>query len=221
MTYRLYYADGSAAMGARVVLEELRASYELISTSISMDSPRDPEVLALNPNGWIPVLVWEKGAIYECGAITTFLCDRYPQYQLAPTVNDAERGLFLQWLFFFSSSLQNAYQMSYYPWRFCDSSQCEASAKRRSVTRLRELWQVVDDAIGEGDWLLGKRFSAVDIYLFMLTTWLSQTHDHPSVDSFVNVNRIATAIMQRPSVQLVYRTYIDDATAVRFNHDKQ
>jgi len=221
MTYRLYYSDGSAAMGARVVLEEIRASYELISTSISMDSPRDPAVLALNPNGWIPVLVWEKGAIYECGAITTFLCDRHPEYQLAPGADDTERGLFLQWLFFFSSSLQNAYQMSYYPWRFCDSDQSEASVKRRSVTRLRELWQVVDDAIGEGDWLLGERFSAVDIYLFMLTTWLSKSHDHPSVDSFVNVNRVATAILHRPSVQLVYKTYIDGVTAGRVNHDRQ
>lgn len=101
MTYRLYYADDSAAMGARVVLEELGASYELISTSISMDLPRDPAVLALNPNGWIPVLVWEKGAIYECGAITTFLCDRHPEYHLAPGADDTERGLFLQWLFFF------------------------------------------------------------------------------------------------------------------------
>ena len=213
MTYRLYYADGSAAMGVRVVLEEIQAPYELIPTSISMDSPRDPEVLALNPNGWIPILLWEKGAIYECGAITTFLCDRHPQYQLAPGMADAKRGLFLQWLFFFSSSLQNAYQMSYYPWRFCDTEGDEASVKRRSVTRLRELWQVVDDAIGENDWLLGKRFSAVDVYLFMLTTWLSESHDHPSVDSFTNVNRVATTIMQRPSVQLVYQTYIDEISA--------
>lgn len=210
MTYRLYYADGSAAMGVRVVLEEIRASYELIPTSISMDSPRDPEVLALNPNGWIPVLVWEKGAVYECGAITAFLCDRYPKYQLAPAVDDTDRGLFLQWLFFFSSSVQNAYQMSYYPWRFCDSTQDEASVKRRSVTRLGELWQVVDDAIGENDWLLGKRFSALDIYLFMLTTWLSESREHPSVDSFVNVNRVAAAVMRRPSVRLVYKTYIDN-----------
>jgi glutathione S-transferase len=213
MTYRLYYADDSAAMGVRVVLEEIQAPYKLIPTSISMDAPRDPELLALNPNGWIPVLVWEKGTIYECGAITTFLCDRHPEFQLAPGVDDAGRGLFLQWLFFFSSSLQNAYQMSYYPWRFCDSSQDEASVNRRSVTRLRELWQVVDDAIGENDWLLGRRFSAADIYLFMLTTWLSESHNHPSVDSFANVNRVATATMQRPSIQLVYQSYIAGITA--------
>ena len=101
----------------------------------------------------------------------------------------------------------------YYPWRFCDSNQDEASVNRRSVTRLRELWQVVDDAIGDNDFLLGKYFSAADIYLFMLTTWLSESHNHPSVDSFVNVNRVATATMQRPSIQLVYQSYIADMTA--------
>ena len=95
MTYRLYYAEGSAAMGVRVLLEEIRAPYELIPTSISMEVPREPEVLALNPNGWIPILLWEEGAIYECGAITTFLCDRHPESRLAPAMDDPERGLFL------------------------------------------------------------------------------------------------------------------------------
>ncbi|MDH3466379.1 MAG: glutathione S-transferase family protein, partial [Gammaproteobacteria bacterium] len=160
-------------------------------------------------NGWIPVLIWEHGAVYECGAITTFLCDRHPECRLAPGVDDPERGLFLQWLFFFSSSLQNAYQMTYYADRFCDSTMHEASVKRRSITRLHELWQVVDDAIGNKDWLLGECFSAGDIYLFMLTTWLSEPLDHPSVESFENVNRVATAVRQRPSIQLVYKSYID------------
>ena len=213
MSYRLYYADRSAAMGARVVLEEIGAPYELIRTDISPQSAREPELLALNPNGWIPVLVWEEGAIYECGAITIFLCDRHPEIQLAPDATDPERGLFLQWLFFFSSSLQNAYQMTYYSSRFCASSENEASVKRRSASRLQELWQVVDDAIGEEDWLLGKRFSAADIYLFMLTTWLSESHQHPAVDSFANVNRVATKVMQRPSVRSIYESYISDIEA--------
>ena len=210
MSYRLYYADRSAAMGARVVLEEIGATYELIRTDISPESAREPELLALNPNGWIPVLVWEEGAIYECGAITVFLCDRHPEIQLAPYATDPDRGLFLQWLFFFSSSLQNAYQMTYYSNRFCASSEDEASVKRRSTSRLQELWQVVDDAIGEKDWLLGKRFSAADIYLFMLTTWLSESHQHPAVNSFTNVNRVATKVMQRPSVCSIYESYISD-----------
>ena len=213
MSYKLYYAEPSAAMGARVILEEIGASYELIWTDISQISAREPDLLALNPIGWIPVLVWEEGAIYECRAITIFLCDRHPENQLAPRATDPDRGLFLQWLFFFSSSLQNAYQMTYYPNRFCATSMDERSTKIRSTSRLQELWQVVDDAIGEGDWLLGKRFSAADIYLFMLTTWLSVSHQHPTIDSFANVKRVATKVMQRPSVRSIYASHISDIAA--------
>lgn len=206
MTYSLYYAENSAAMGVRVVLEELNQPYQLIPTSIDMDTPRAPELLALNPNGWVPVLIINDTAIYECGAITTYLCDRHRDAGLAPGVDDPRRGHFLQWLFYFSSSLQNAYQMSYYSDRFCDTAEHEASVKRRSISRLRELWQVVDDAIGNNDWMLGEGFSAADIYLFMLTTWLSPAHGHPGVEDFKNVHRIAEAVSKRESVRLVYGT---------------
>jgi glutathione S-transferase len=215
MSYKLYYAEPSAAMGIRVILEEIGTPYELIWTDISQSSTREPDFLALNPNGWIPVLVCEEGAIYECGAITVFLCDRHPEVQLAPGATDPDRGLFLQWLFFFSSSLQNAYQMTYYPYRFCVASRDEKSIKNRSTSRLQELWQVVDDAIEGKDWLLGKQFSAADIYLFMLTTWLSKSHQHPAIDSFVNVERVAVKVMQRPSVRSIYASHISDITTDR------
>ncbi len=210
MPYRLFYADGSAAMGARVILEEVGETYELIETEIGAGMPRAPELLALNPNGWVPVLLWEHGAIYECGAIVTFLCDRYPEFRLAPAAHDADRGVFLQWLFFFSSSLQTAYQMTYHTDRFCTSKEDEATVQRRSIKRLRELWQVIDNAIGHGEWMLGQKFSAVDIYLFMLTTWLSDEHGHPSIEEFPNVIRIVDAVVERPSVRKVYSSFIKE-----------
>ena len=159
------------------------------------------------------MLVWQEGAIYECGAITVFLCDRHFEAGLAPTPDDPERGIYLQWLFFFSSSLQNAYQMTYHTERFCSSKEDQPSVKRRSNSRLRELWQVVDDAIGENDWLLGKRFSAADVYLFMLTTWLNESLGHPSLESFPNVEKVAAEDMNRPSVDPNYGSYISDRLA--------
>ena len=208
MTYKLYYAERSAAMGVRVLLEEFNASYELLWTSIDMNVARSPEFLALNPNGWVPVLVLNGESIYECGAITTFLCDRHPEFELSPEIDDFKRGRFLQWLFYFSSSIQNAYQMSYYPQRFCHSEENQHSAQKRAVTRLREVWQVVDNAIGNNEWVLGDKISAVDIYMFMLTTWLNAPRGHPKVEEFSNVHRIAEKVMERPSVQLVYSDYI-------------
>ena len=73
--------------------------------------------------------------------------------------------------------------------------------------------QVVDAAIGEKDWLLGNQFSAADIYLFMLTTWLSESHQHPATDRFENVKRVAAKVMQRPSVRFIYESHISDIAA--------
>jgi len=208
MTYHLFYAPGSAAMGTRVILEEIGASYELIESTIDMDKTRPPEQLAINPNGWIPVLKWDDNAMYECAAITVFLCDRYPDAGLAPTIDDPARGLYLQTLVYFSSSVQNAFQLDYYPDRFADTPNDEPSAQRRGTRRLRETWKVIDDQIGDNPWVLGARFSAVDIYLFMLTTWLRPSRGHPTIDEFPNVKRIAESVLPRESIQLVYRDWI-------------
>ena len=208
MTYQLFYAPGSAAMGTRVLLEEIGAPYELIESTIDMDKPRSPEQLAINPNGWVPVLKWDDNAMYECAAITVFLCDRHPEAGLAPAPDDPARGLYLQTLVYFTSSVQNAFQLDYYPDRFADTPEDEPGAQRRGIRRLRETWKVIDDQIGDNQWVLGERFSAVDIYLFMLITWLKPSRGQPSVDEFPNVKRIANAVQLRKSVQTVYKEWI-------------
>ncbi|SLN65951.1 Glutathione S-transferase GST-6.0 [Roseovarius albus] len=204
MGYQLYYALGSASMGVRVLLEEIGAEYELIDSTIDRSKPRPEGQLAVNPNGWVPVLVWDDGAMYECAAITIFLCDRHPEAVLSPDFATPERALFLQTLVYFSNSIQNAFQLDYYPDRFADTRDQESSAQRRGLRRLRETWQVIDDQIGDNEWLLGDQFSAADIYLFMLTTWLKPERGQPRVEEFANVKRIANKVRQRPSVQKVY-----------------
>ena len=210
MNYKLFYASGSAAEGVRVILEELGVPYELIKSTIDRSKQRPPEQLKINPNGWVPVLMYEDTGIYECAAITIFLCDRHSDAQLAPKFNDPTRGLYLQTLVYLSTSVQTAFQTYYYPDRFVDTSANEASAKKRGINRLRETWKVIDDQIGDNDWVLGRCFSAVDIYLFMLTTWLNPTLGHPSTEEFPNIKRIAEAMMSRPSIQLVYSEWISE-----------
>lgn len=208
--YRLFYALKSASMGVRVLLEEIGAPYELIETSVKMDEPRPPEQLAVNPNGWIPVLLWEDGAMYECAAITKFLCDRHSEAGLAPATNNPARARYLQTLVYFSNSVQNAFQLTYYPDRFVDAVGDEPSAQRRGSRRLRETWTVIEDQIGDNEWVLGDQFSAADIYLFMLTTWLRVAKGHPTMSEFPNAKRIADKVLIRPSVQQIYKPWIAD-----------
>jgi len=208
--YKLFYAVKSASMGVRVLLEEIGAPYELLPTVVDADTPRPPEQLAINPNGWVPVLTWDGGHMYECAAITVFLCDRHSEAGLAPSVDDPTRALYLQTLVYFSNSVQNAFQLTYYPDRFVDDATDEPSAQRRGNRRLSETLKVIDDQIGGNEWVLGARFSAADIYLFMLTTWLRPARGHPPVETFPNIKRTADAVMQRSSVQMVYQPWIEN-----------
>ena len=208
--YKLFYALKSASMGIRVLLEEIGAPYELLDTSVAKGTPRPTEQLEINPNGWVPVLMWDGGAMYEAAAITIFLSDRHPEAGLAPPIDDPARAVFLQTLVYFSNSVQNAYQLTYYPDRFADTPAQEPSAMRRGARRLRETWAVIDGQIGGNDWVLGSEFSAADIYLFMLTTWLRQAKGHPAVGDFPNVKRIADKVVLRPSVQMVYQPWIEN-----------
>ena len=208
MDYRLFYAQGSASDGIRLVLEEIGMPYKLLQSTIERGKPRPPEQLEINPNGWVPVLMYGDNGIYECAAITIFLCDRHPEANLAPKLNDPKRGLYLQTLVYFSNSVQTAFQTYYHPDRFADTQADEISAQRRGIRRLLETWKVIDDQIGDNEWVLGESFSAVDIYLFMLTTWLKTSRGHPTTDEFPNVKRIADAVMSRPSTQLVYSEWI-------------
>jgi len=210
--YKLFYALKSASMGIRVMLEEIGVPYELIQTTVEMNKPRPQDQLKINPNGWVPVLLWEDKAMYECAAITVFLGDRHAETNLAPAIDDPSRALYLQTLVYFSSSVQNAFQLTYYPDRFADTVTDEPSAQRRGNRRLRETWQVINNQIGNNKWLLGDRFSAADIYLFMLTTWLRPAMGHPAIDEFPNVQRIADQVAQRPSVQLVYEPWFANPT---------
>lgn len=201
MTYKLFYADDSAAMAPRVLLEEIGAEYALIDTTIDQGKPRDPAHLALNPNGWVPVLAWDGGAMYEASAIAIYLTDLYPQAGLGPAASHPDRALFLQTLVYFSNTLQTVFQQHYYPLRFASDAQ---DAKACGARRLRHVWQVIDEQLAGCDWVVGGRFSAADVHLFMLTTWLEPDAGHPDVADFPNVARVAANTAQRPSVKKVY-----------------
>lgn len=135
--YTLSHAPRSAATGVRALLEGIGVPYAIHEVDIDADRPRDPTFLRINPNGWVPAMVYEGGAMYEAAA-----------------------------------------------------------------NRLDEIWQILDDALVPGPWLLGRRFSACDIYLYMLSTWLLA--EHTPITEFPNAARCANVAAERPEVACVF-----------------
>ena len=198
--YTLHYAPGSAAFAPHMMLEEIGADYALVEVDISKEKPRDPAFLKLNPNGWVPVLVHDDMVLHESAAIVMYLCDRHPEAGLAPAPDDPLRGRFYQWLVYMADTLQIAYQMNYYPERHSTDPDHIPAVLDKAQERLTRVWGYIDSALDPGPYLLGERFSACDLYVYMLATW------HPKGDAAFlptvpKVARCIERVVQRPAVQ--------------------
>ncbi len=203
--YTLYYNEGTAAFAPQMALEEIGAEYRLIEVDISIDKPRDPEFLELNPNGWVPVLVDGDLVMHEAAAIVMYLADKHPEAALAPAPGDALRGRYYQWLVYMADCLQIAYQMHYYPERHSTAEAHIPDIVAMARRRLEWVWGYIDAALDPGPYLLGNVFSACDLYVYMLTTW------HPEADSFLervpNVVRCIDKVIQRPAVRRAMKSH--------------
>jgi glutathione S-transferase len=61
---------------------------------------RSPEYLALNPAGRVPALELDGRTIWETGAITEVLCERFPETGMGRAPGDPERIDWLIWVHF-------------------------------------------------------------------------------------------------------------------------
>lgn len=112
--------------------------------------------LKINPYGFVPGLVIDGKAMGESGAICLYLADRFAYGSLAPKADDPLRADYLQWSFFGSCTLDEAFLPLVQPGR---TPQDDLIQNRLGM--LGALAQRVSRA----PYVLGESFTTADILL--------------------------------------------------------
>lgn len=167
----LHYYPGNASLFPHMLLRELGCPFELRLVDRTKDAQTSAAYLKLNPNGKIPVLVDDGEAIFETAAIGLYLADKYPQENLAPPPGAPDRGAYYKWMVYLSSTPQAEYRSWFYSHEFVDDPRLAPHAKAAGGARLSEIFGIIAAQLGAGPWLLGERFSAADLYLYLLVCW--------------------------------------------------
>jgi len=201
--YKLFYAPGSAAMAPHAVLEEIGVPYEPILVDMSAGAHKRPDYLELNPNGRVPTLVDGDQVVFESAAIVLHLADKHPEAGLAPPLGAPERGRYYQWLVYLTNTVQEAYISYFHADYYAKSAGAIAEVKATSEARLQPLFKIIDGALADGPYLLGKRFSAADIYLMMLARW-SRNMAKPAT-AYPNIKRCVDLVRARPAVERMFK----------------
>ena len=201
--YTLYWNQGSASRVAHMALEEAGAPYALKLVDLDKGEQRSLEYLKLNPNGKVPTLVIDgKRAMFETSAIAMYLADRHPQSGLAPAVDDPARGLYTQWMFHLTNSLQPLYLLFYYPERHTTEPEHAAEIKAAAMARIGEAWDRVEKVLASaGPYMIGDRFSAADLPVVMLSAWRQAQPE--MLEKRPNLRRLVELVLARPAIKRV------------------
>ena len=155
----LYTNPRSRGRIARWMLEEVGQPYrtEVLDYGTTMKAPA---YLAVNPMGKVPALTHGDAVVTEAAAICAYLADAFPQAGLAPPPGDHLRAPYYRWLFFAAGPIEAA--VSNKAFGFVVPPERQGSVGYGSFERVMK---ALDDAVSAGDYLLGDKFSAADVYL--------------------------------------------------------
>jgi len=154
---KLYWSPRSRSFTTLWLMEETGQPYERMLTDISTGANKTPEYLAINPMGKVPALADGGAVMAESAAICTYVADRYPQAKLAPALDDPRRAKYLQWLFFAPSCIEPAILQTYL--------KLEIPAVSAAWGSATQTFDVLDQALEKGPWLLGNDFTAADVVI--------------------------------------------------------
>ena len=187
-------------MAPHAILQEIGQPFELIRVDVAAGANRAPDYLALNPNHRVPTLVHGDRVIYESAAIVLYLCERHPEALLMPLPDEPERHLFLQWLVYFTNTLQEDLQHWWHAENYVDREESRQDLKAVAERRVEGILSQIEATLrGLGPYILGPRFSAADIYFVMLCRW-TRKMEKPAL-GYPYIKRLTDLVTARPAWQ--------------------
>lgn len=175
----LYHHPRTRSRSVHWLLEELGAPYQIRLMDLAKGVQRKPEFLVLNPMGKLPTIEHRGTVVTETGAILTYLCEQFPHADISPAWNDPQRGDFLRWMFFAASTFEYALMEKRYP-------RVQAmDARQAGFGTVDQTFSTVESLISTR-FVLGDRFSAVDILLSSQIAWALMTNDIPQQAPWVD-----------------------------------
>ncbi|MCB1377155.1 MAG: glutathione S-transferase family protein [Alphaproteobacteria bacterium] len=198
--YKLYNVKAWGSLSIHCLLEEMEVPYTNIW--MTAEQVRAPEFREISPLGLIPALGLDDGrTMIESAAIVSFLTTAHPEKGMAPEPGSSDHGEFLSWLHFLSTEIYPFCEFTFPGNAFAMDDKHGPFVVDRANERINRCWQIVENRLqGEGPWMMGETYSALDIYAFMLSLW-AQPSETDLLACFPAVANLAAGVRARPMLK--------------------
>ena len=170
MAIKIYGVARSRAARVLWMAKELGLDYEHIKVDFATGETRRPELMALNPNGHVPVIDDDGFILWESMAINLYLAKKYGAGGLYPSgLQDEARAW--QWSFWGMTEVERPLLTALMNRAVYPDNQRDAAAADAAEKALAQPLGVLEGALARSANLLGARFTVVDLNVASILAW--------------------------------------------------
>ncbi|MCY4206629.1 MAG: glutathione S-transferase [Roseovarius sp.] len=176
------------------LLEELGLDYETKIHSIRDGDLRDPAFREISPAGRVPAIEMDGLVMAESGAILQYLCENFPEADLAPGTGDSSRPRYLE-LMGMGETIGALVENLNLQHVFLRNPEDVSPVVVKIITaRLRGALTGMSKMLGKNEYMLPTGFSAADI---MMASNLYSAPYYVKMDEFPALERYRVRLSAR------------------------
>lgn len=195
----IHHSPLSRSMRVVWFCEEIGLDYQLETVEMFSEAMQRPEYLAVNPLGKVPTIEDDGFVLWETSAILQYLDAKYGGGRLIPPPDTPAGALAIQWLGYGENPLTVIMgEIAAHSGPMPEDRRIPALVERGQQIA-PTLVSVVEQALGEQQWILGDNFSAADIMLVF--GLMIADHLGYITDDFPRLRAYLERAMARPALQ--------------------
>ncbi|MCZ8112050.1 MAG: glutathione S-transferase family protein [Betaproteobacteria bacterium] len=196
----LHHNPMSCSLASLFALEEASAPFSVVTVDLAAGEQTTAAYLAINPKGRVPALRTERGVLTETPAILTYVAQRFPQAALLPLHDGFEHARVQSFMSYLCSTVHvaHAHRMRGYRWVDAEDTAALQAMQRKVPENMAACFELIEQELLAGPWVLGERYSVADPYLFTVTRWLAA--DGVDAARFPRVQAHAARMAARPAI---------------------
>jgi GST-like protein len=195
-----YYNLAPNPMKVALCLEEMNLPYELKPVDTRKGEQHQPDFLAINPNGKVPVIIdQDTGArVFDSNAILLYLAERTGRFLHDST--PVARGELLSWLMFIATGVGPFSGQAVHFKHFAPEP--KDYAVNRYLYEAKRHYGVIDAHLSGQRYMVGETYTIVDMALWGWTRMVPFILGENAWGDFPNLKRLFDEISARPAAQV-------------------
>jgi glutathione S-transferase len=198
---KFYYTPATCSLASHIALEEAGAVYEAEKVDFATQQQRSPDFLRINPKGRVPALVTDRGVVTETPAILAYIGQSFPGSAIAVPADAFEFARIQSFNSYLCSTVHVAHAHKRRGSRWADDPAVIEALTLKVASNMGDCFDLIEDTMFTGPWVMGETYSIADPYLFTLAGWLEGDGVDPA--RFPKVLAHRERMAERPAVKKV------------------